>query len=48
MDRIDYLSGVSRQRADHALKALQPAALARIEYGGSVVRLLADLRNYGE
>ncbi len=46
-EEIGYLSGVSRQRVNQALKALEGAALLKVEYGGIVVLDLDGLRNYG-
>ncbi len=46
-EEIGYLSGVSRQRVNQALKALANAGLLRIEYGRVVVLDLAGLRNFG-
>ncbi len=44
---IGYLSGVSRQRVNQALKALERAGHLKVEYGGIVVLDLAGLRNHG-
>lgn len=46
-EEVGYLSGVSRQRVNAALKALERAGLLRIEYGGIVVLDLPGLRSYG-
>ncbi|HYR01613.1 MAG TPA: Crp/Fnr family transcriptional regulator [Casimicrobiaceae bacterium] len=46
-EEIGYLSGVSRQRVNQALKTLAHAGLLRIEYGRVVVLDLAGLRNFG-
>jgi CRP-like cAMP-binding protein len=46
-EEIGYLSGVSRQRVNQALKALAAAGLLRIEYGRVVVLDLDGLRNFG-
>ena len=46
-EEIGYLSGVSRQRVNQALKTLARAGLLRIEYGRVVVLDLAGLRNFG-
>jgi CRP-like cAMP-binding protein len=44
---LGYLVGLSRQRVNEALHALQQAALIRVEYGGVRVLDLAALRQYG-
>jgi len=46
-EEIGYLSGVSRQRVNQALRALEDGGLLRIEYGGLTVLDAAALRNYG-
>jgi CRP-like cAMP-binding protein len=46
-EEIGYLSGVSRQRVNQALKTLAAAGLLRIEYGRVVVLDLDGLRNFG-
>lgn len=46
-EEIGYLAGLSRQRANQALKALEKAGLLRIEYGGIAVLDLDGLRGYG-
>jgi CRP/FNR family cyclic AMP-dependent transcriptional regulator len=46
-EEIGYLSDLSRQRVNQALKALEQAGLLRVEYGALVVLDLAGLRNYG-
>ena len=46
-EEIGYLSGVSRQRVNQALKTLAGAGLLRIEYGRVVVLDLPGLRNFG-
>lgn len=46
-EEIGYLSGVSRQRVNQALKALAGAGLLRIEYGHVVVLDLPGLRRFG-
>lgn len=46
-EEIGYLSGVSRQRVNRALKNLDRAGLLEVEYGGIVVLDLPGLRNYG-
>ena len=47
-EEIGYLSDISRQRVNQALKALERAGLIRVAYGGIVVVDLPRLRNYGE
>ncbi len=44
---LAYLVGLSRQRVNEALHALQGAGVIRIEYGGLRVLDLARLRRYG-
>ncbi|MBI4755868.1 MAG: Crp/Fnr family transcriptional regulator [Betaproteobacteria bacterium] len=46
-EEIGYLAGLSRQRANQALKLLEKSALLRIEYGGITVLDLAGLRSFG-
>lgn len=46
-EEIGYFSGVSRQRANQALKSLEAAGLLRIEYGGVTVLDVEGLRRYG-
>jgi DNA-binding GntR family transcriptional regulator len=46
-EEIGYLSGVSRQRVNQALKALEQAGLIRVAYGGIVVVDLPRLQNFG-
>lgn len=46
-EEIGYLSGVSRQRANQALRILAAAKLVRREYGGITVLDVEGLRNYG-
>ena len=46
-EEIGYLSGVSRQRVNQALKTLERANLLRVAYGGIVVLDLEGLRRYG-
>ena len=41
-----YLVGLSRQRVNEALAALQAAAVIRVEYGGVRVLDLGRLRAY--
>ena len=43
---LAYLVGLSRQRVNEALTALQAAGLIRVEYGGVRVIDLAGLRSY--
>lgn len=43
---LGYLVGLSRQRVNEALRALQAASVIRIEYGGVRVLDLAGLRAY--
>jgi CRP-like cAMP-binding protein len=43
---LAYLVGLSRQRVNEALQALQAAGLIRVEYGGVTVLDLAALRAY--
>jgi CRP/FNR family cyclic AMP-dependent transcriptional regulator len=45
-EEIGYLSDLSRQRVNRALKALEQAALLRVEYGRIVVLDLPGLRNF--
>jgi CRP-like cAMP-binding protein len=45
---LGYLVGLSRQRVNEALQALQAASLIRIEYGGLRVLDLDGLRRYSE
>ena len=44
---LGYLVGLSRQRVNEALAALQVAAVIRVEYGGVRVLDLDRLRGYG-
>jgi CRP-like cAMP-binding protein len=46
-EEIGYLAGLSRQRANQALQALEKAGLVRIEYGGITVLDIAGLRSFG-
>jgi CRP/FNR family transcriptional regulator, cyclic AMP receptor protein len=46
-EEIGYLSDLSRQRVNQALKALEQAGLLTVEYGGIVVLDLPGLRNFG-
>ena len=45
---LGYLAGVSRQRANQALKVLEDAGLVRSEYGGINVLDLEGLRSFGD
>jgi CRP/FNR family transcriptional regulator, cyclic AMP receptor protein len=45
-EEIGYLSGISRQRVNQALRRLQQARLLRVEYGAIVIEDLQGLRNY--
>ena len=47
-EEIGYLSDLSRQRVNAALKDLEQAGLIRVGYGGIVVLDLPKLRQYGE
>ncbi|MBP5996642.1 MAG: Crp/Fnr family transcriptional regulator [Azonexus sp.] len=47
-EELGYLAGVSRQRANQALKALEDAGLVRSEYGGINVLDLEGLRRFGD
>jgi CRP-like cAMP-binding protein len=44
---LAYLVGLSRQRVNRALRAMQAAGVIRIEYGGVRVLALERLRSYG-
>lgn len=46
-EEIGYLAGVSRQRVNQALQALDRAGLLKVEYGAVVVHDLAGLKTYG-
>lgn len=46
-EEIGYLAGLSRQRANQALKALEKTGLLRIEYGGITILDLTGLRGFG-
>ncbi len=46
-EELGYLAGVSRQRANQALKVLEDAMLVRSEYGGINVLDLEGLRSFG-
>ena len=45
---LGYLVGLSRQRVNEALRALQADAVIRVEYGGVRVLDLDRLRRYGQ
>ena len=45
-EEIGYLSGVSRQRANQALRVLEEVKLVRLEYGGITVLDVEGLRRY--
>lgn len=47
-EELGYLAGVSRQRANQALKVLEDAGLVRSEYGGINVLDLDGLRRFGD
>lgn len=47
-EELGYLAGVSRQRVNQALKALEDAGLLKVEYGGITILDLRGLGNYGE
>ena len=47
-EELGYLAGVSRQRANQALKALEDAGLVRNEYGGIHIIDLDGLRRFGD
>ena len=47
-EELGYLAGVSRQRANQALKVLEDAGLVRSEYGGIHVLDLDGLRRFGD
>jgi CRP/FNR family transcriptional regulator, cyclic AMP receptor protein len=46
-EEIGYLSGVSRQRVNQALRVLDKAGLLRVEYGRIRVLDLEGLRAFG-
>ena len=46
-EEIGYFSGISRQRANQALRALEEGGLLRVEYGGVTVLDIERLRRYG-
>jgi CRP-like cAMP-binding protein len=45
---LGYLTGLSRQRVNQALQALEKAGLLRVDYGSITVVSLAGLRCFGE
>jgi CRP-like cAMP-binding protein len=45
-EEIGYLSGISRQRVNRALRKLQQAGLLKVEYGAIVIDDLEGLRSY--
>ena len=45
---LAYLVGLSRQRVNEALNALQAAGVIRVEYGGVRVLDLERLRGFGQ
>ena len=47
-EELGYLAGVSRQRANQALKVLEDAGLVKSEYGGIDVIDLEGLRSFGD
>lgn len=47
-EELGYLAGVSRQRANQALKTLEDAGLVRSEYGGINILDLDGLRRFGD
>ena len=46
-EEIGHLVGISRQRVNQALQALQQARLLRVEYGSIVIEDLDGLRRHG-
>jgi len=46
-EEIGYLAGISRQRVNQALHALEAAGLLKVEYGAIVIIDLDGLRRYG-
>lgn len=46
-EEIGYLAGISRQRANQALHALEAVGLIKVEYGAIVIKDLNGLRRYG-
>lgn len=47
-EELGYLAGVSRQRANQGLRALEDAGLVKSEYGGINIVDLDGLRDYGD
>ncbi len=47
-EELGYLAGVSRQRANQAMRVLEDAGLVRSEYGGINVIDLDGLRRFGD
>ena len=47
-EELGYLAGVSRQRANQAMRVLEEAGLVRSEYGGINVLDLEGLRRFGD
>ena len=47
-EELGYLAGVSRQRANQAMRVLEDAGLVRSEYGGINVLDLEGLRSFGD
>ena len=45
-EEVGYLSGVSRQRANQALKVLEETGLVNVEYGAITVLSLSGLRRF--
>jgi CRP-like cAMP-binding protein len=45
-EEVGYLSGVSRQRANQALKVLEETGLVTVEYGAITVRSLEGLQRF--
>lgn len=46
-EELGYLAGISRQRANQALKVLEEAGLLKIEYGSITVLDVEGLRSFG-
>jgi DNA-binding GntR family transcriptional regulator len=46
-EEIGYLAGVSRQRVNQALHALESSGLLKVEYGGIRILDLEGLRSVG-